>query len=181
MGEGCAALRGKKAYQEAKQAQGRKAPSEEAIAMLIEKHFVTFFSPGTFVAETSSLEIESWDIERAKELARGVKERYGAVPYGFRFSTRSRSENDLDSHETNQSPMYYLGGEILTLDQIKERNDPKDRILIINMESNGWDRIVVNHNSYAWTQPLEDTDVVLDFNATESNDGPPAQTKENVT
>ena len=147
----------------------------------IDKHFVTFFSPGTFVAETSTLEIDSWDTIKAIELASTIKERYGAVPYGFKFSTLTREENELDSSETSKSGMYYLGGEILTLDQVKARNDPKDKILISNMEGNGWNRIITNRNSFSWTQPLEDTDIVLDFEATKLDDGHPAQTKENVT
>lgn len=50
---------------------------------------VTFYSPGTFVSETSDVPIDSWDIEKAKELARGIKERHNATPYGFRFRKRT--------------------------------------------------------------------------------------------
>jgi len=127
----------------------------------VQKHFVTFYSPGTFVAETSQKPIDSWDVETAVIMAADIKERYGATPYGFRFSTRARSADDLDSKEVAKSAMYYLGGRIETLAQVKARNDPKDRILISNMECNGYDRIVVNDNSWRWTQPLHADDVVL--------------------
>jgi len=106
----------------------------------MEKHFVVFCSPGTLE----------------------IKERYGALPYGFYFTTRSRNEEDLDSHESARSHMYYLGGEVLTLKQVRAKDDPDDKILISNMEANKWDRIVINTNSYKWTQPLEKGDIVLD-------------------
>ena len=62
---------------------------------------------------------------------------------------------------TATSPMYYLGGTILTLEEIEAKNDPNDNILISNMKCNGFDRVVVNSNSYRWTQPLYKDDIVL--------------------
>jgi len=129
----------------------------------MKKHFVTFYSPGTFVAESTTKEIDSWDTDKAVEMARGIKERYGATPYGFRFTTRTREENDFDSKQTAQSNMYYLGGKILTLQEIIDRADPNDKTLISNMQSNGYARVIENNNSWRWTQPLESDDVVLDF------------------
>jgi hypothetical protein len=105
--------------------------------MKVKAHFVTFYSPGTFVAETTEKPIQSWDIEIAKKMARAIKERYGAVPYGFRFSTRSRSEKDLDSKVTATSPLYYLGGTVETLEQVKARATERDKILISNAENLG--------------------------------------------
>lgn len=127
------------------------------------KHFVTFYSPGTFFAEDTTMPIESWDVERAKDLARGIKERHGATPYGFQFSSRERGPEDLDSHETARSGTYFLGGKVETLAEVKARATERDRILISNMECNGYERIVTNDNSWRWTQPLRDGDVVLDW------------------
>lgn len=129
----------------------------------MEKHFVTFYSPGTFVAETTEKPIDSWDVEQAKEMARSIKERHAAVPYGFRFSMRSRGENDLDSKVTKRSQFYWLGGKVETLEEIKSRAGKDESILISNMECNKWDRIITNTNSWKWTQPLDETDVVLDW------------------
>jgi hypothetical protein len=129
----------------------------------IQKHFVTFFSPGTFVSEESSQPIDSWDVDKAKEMAHQVVERYGATPYGFRFSTRSRGDADLDSKRSAESPFYHLGGKIETLKEVEARNDPKEDILRSNMRCNGYDRIVVNDNSYRSVHPLGETDVVLDW------------------
>lgn len=127
------------------------------------QHFVTFYSPGTFVAETSTKPIDSWDVEAAKQIARDIKERHGAVPYGFQFTTRGRSESELDSTVIATSPFYYLGGKVETLEQLKSHATAKDSILVSNMECNHWDRVITNTNSWRWTQPLKDTDIVLDW------------------
>ncbi len=127
----------------------------------MKKHFVTFCSPGTLVSETTTSEIESWDIELAKKMSKGIKERHGAVPYGFYFSTRGRNEDELNSKVIAQSGMYYLGGNILTLDEIKTRNDPKDKILISNMRINGYDKVIENTNSWLFVAPLNEEDAVL--------------------
>lgn len=129
----------------------------------MKKHFVTFYSPGSFVAEMTSKEIDAWDVEKAKEMARNIKERHSATPYGFRFSTRERGENDLDSKEVAASNMYYLGGRIRHLDFIIIENKPDEQILISNMKINGYDRVIENTNSWKITLPLEKDDVVLEW------------------
>jgi len=129
----------------------------------MKKHFVIFFSPGTLLSEQSSESIDSWDVDKAVEMSRKIKERYGATPYGFQFATRERKDDELDSKEIKRSGTYYLGGEVFTLEQIKSRNDPNDRILISNMECNGWDKVVVNTNSWKITQPLTENDTVLEY------------------
>lgn len=129
----------------------------------MKKHFVIFYSPGTFVSETTEREIDSWDVEQAMEIARTVKERHGATPYGFRFTTRSRADDELDSKVTERSNMYFLGGKIRHLDFIILENKPDEQILISNMRNNGWDRVIENTNSYKITQPLEKDDVVLEW------------------
>jgi hypothetical protein len=127
----------------------------------MKRHFVQFFSPGTLVAERTTKPIDSWNTEKAVEMSKEIKERYNALPYGFCFITRERKPGELDSSEVKRSPMYYLGGKILTLEEIKARNDPKDKILISNMEGNGWNKVVENNNSWKWVQPLEKDDIVL--------------------
>lgn len=129
---------------------------------MIEKHFVTFVSPGTFVPETTTKEIESWDVDKAVEMARETIERYNATPYSFHFTTRT-NDGELDSKETARSCNYFLGGEVLTLQQVKDRSDPSDSILISNMENNGIERVVDNRNSWRATLPLNEGDVVLEF------------------
>ena len=95
------------------------------------QHCVEFYSPGTFVSETTKKPVNAWDVGRAVEMSRDISERYGSKPYGFRFSTRSRS------------------------------TDPAECILRANVECNGIKRIVVNDNSWRFTAALADDDVVL--------------------
>lgn len=127
------------------------------------KHFVIFYSPGTFVAEEDAKEISSWDVNEAMEMAHTIRQRYGAIPYGFKFTTRERESEDFDSKETSRSHMYFLGGRIETLAEVEARNDPKEEILRSNMRGNGYDRILVNENSYRSTTPLMKNDVVLNW------------------
>ena len=129
----------------------------------MKKNFVTFYSPGTFFSEQTTKEIDSWDIKIAVEMAENVGERYNATPYGFTFTERERGDGDLDSRISKTSNMHYLGGELFTLEQIKAKNDPEDRILISNMECNKWNRVITNTNSWKVTLPFEDGDILLDF------------------
>jgi len=128
----------------------------------MKKNFVTFYSAGTFFAEETTKPINFWDVPLAVSMAQDVKERYGATPYGFRFSTRERGEDELDSRVTETSPFYYLGGEVLTLEQVKSKM-PDEKILISNMENNDMDRIIINKNSWRVTLPLRSTDIVLQY------------------
>lgn len=131
--------------------------------MKIEKHFVVFFSPGTFMAEQTLKPIESWDVNKAIELSYSIKVRHNATPYAFQFVTRSRGDEDLDSKESARSNMYYLGGEVYTLKELKAENAREDGILIKNMEANNWDKIIKNTNSYKWAGILQDGDIVLAY------------------
>ena len=109
----------------------------------MQQHFVTFYSPGTFVAECTELPIASWDIELALTMSTTIHERYDATPYGFRFSTRARTAEDLDSTVTSRSPFYYIVGTVETVEQIEARNDPTEAILRSNMRNNGFKRVIV--------------------------------------
>lgn len=131
--------------------------------MQMQAHFVEFLFPGTFVAESTVRPIDSWDVETAKAMALNVHERYGARPYGFRFFTKTRAEHELDSSVSARSNLYYLGGKVETIDEVRARALPDERILLSNMECNHYDKIVINTNSWRWTQPLHDGDVILDF------------------
>ena len=129
----------------------------------MKKHFVEFFSPGTLVAESSLLPIDNWDVEKAMKMADTITERHGATPYGFQFVTKAREDDELDSKIVKRSKTYYLGGKVFTLAEIKKKNDPDDRILISNMEGNHYPAVIINTNSWKWTQPFEKGDVLLDY------------------
>lgn len=127
----------------------------------MEAHFVTFYSPGTLVAETTTKPIGAWNVDDAVAMAALITERHGAKPYGFRFTTRARSDSDLDSKEVQKSPMHYIGGKVETLAEVEARDDPKEVILRGNMRGNGWDRIWTATEGWRWTQPLEADDIVI--------------------
>lgn len=57
--------------------------------------------------------------------------------------------------------MYYINGVVETLEELKAENDSDRRILISNMESNGWDKVVTTKNPYIWTQPFYEGDTVV--------------------
>jgi hypothetical protein len=128
----------------------------------IEQHFVTFLSPGTFVDEETTKPMDEWDVNVARTLAAQITERYDARPFGFYFTTRRREDDDLDSRQVARSGIYYLGGNILTLDEVMARNRAEDSILISNMRGNGIERVIENTNSWKITKPFNDGDVLLE-------------------
>lgn len=128
----------------------------------MKKHFVEFYSPGTFVSEVTEKEIDSWDTAKAIEMSKNIIERHGAKPYGFQFITRSRGDDDLDSKQIDASNMYYLGARVMTLDDVK-REMPEKEILIHNMEFNKIEKVIVNDNSYRSVFPLNEDDVILEI------------------
>lgn len=123
----------------------------------MEKHTVTFMSPGTFVSETTKKSIDSWDVEKAKEMARTISERHGAKPFGFKFETWSH-----DSIRLAESPMYYLGGQVRTYEMVLLMNLPGEEILRDNMRYNDIKRVITNTNSYKSVLPLNDDDIVIE-------------------
>ena len=124
-------------------------------------HFVTFYSPGTFVHEETTKPIDKWDVDMAVKMAAKVTERYDSRPFGFQFSTRERKAKEVDSRVTTRSSMYYLGGTVETLAEVKARATKDDRILVQNMEGNGWDRVVTTNTPWRCIQPLLKGDIVL--------------------
>ena len=126
----------------------------------MKQDFVTFYSPDTFLAETTVKEVVSWDADVALAMMSKILERYGAKPYGFRFTTRERGPDDLDSSVVATGPMHYVGGKVETREEVEARNDPKEDVLRFNMRANDYRRIWISTQGWRWTQPLEDSDIV---------------------
>lgn len=135
----------------------------EEVRKNMKAHFVEFYSPGTMFAETTQAPVSSWNVDEAMKMAEGVRERHGATPYGFCFITREREDHELDSKESKRSNFYFLGGVVLSLQEVIDRNDPNDKCLISNMKSHKHEKVVINTNSWKWVQPLRKDDVVLNF------------------
>jgi hypothetical protein len=129
----------------------------------VEKHFVTFYSPGSMFSETDTFEVPSWEVDAAVKLSKDVRQRYSARPYAFYFTTRTRSPDDFDSREIARSNLYYLGGKVETRAEVFARDDPSELILRENMKANDFDRIITNDNSWRIVRPLYPSDVVLDY------------------
>jgi hypothetical protein len=135
------------------------------------KHQVTFYSPGTFVSESSTYDIDSWDIPKAVELSEKVQERYGAKPYGFVFETLLVAEDvpdgeggtlKVESKRIERSGTHFWGGKLETYDDVVARNDEKESILRSNMRGNEQWIVCVNTNSWKTTMPFEEEDCIVD-------------------
>lgn len=109
---------------------------------------VTFFSPGTFVSETTEVDTDLTDPNEIKMLALDIVERHAARPYGFRLETEPKRN-------------YFLGGTIKTLEDIPDT--PENRILRSNMVNNNLDRVIENVNSWKVTLPFNADDVLLEW------------------
>jgi hypothetical protein len=112
------------------------------------KHYLVFLCSDTFIMEESTYEVDSWDILSAKKLF--SKESF----YAFYFITKQ------DGIEIDRSNFYYLKGRVETIEEIRQRNNPKEAKILANMESNGWNRILIN--TMKVIRPLQDEDIVLE-------------------
>ena len=124
----------------------------------MKQDFVTFYSPGTMVAEHRTIEIASWNVTKALEMMTDIEERHGARPYGFMFMTKKRGFRDFEPKVIKRSGMYYVNCKVQTLEDV-EADGPV--VLAQNMRSNGWDRVVTTTEGWLWTQPLQEGDTVL--------------------
>jgi hypothetical protein len=123
------------------------------------KHTVTFYSPGTFISETTIRPIKKIDVNKAVEMAQSIEDRYGAKPYAFSFTSTSFFGKKKISGK------YYLKGKVRTLEELKLENNPENTILIQNMELMQADRIIETTTPWKWASllyMLYNEDVVLE-------------------
>lgn len=137
---------------------------------MIVVHRVTFLSPGSFVSEQTSRPVLLWDIPAACEAATDVTERHGARPYGFYFTTYVTAPDvpdgmggtlKVEARETERSGMHFLGGSILTVEDVERRADPKDAILLSNMRGNDMALVCEVRNGFRSTHPFGARDVTV--------------------
>jgi len=130
----------------------------------MKQNYVTFYSPGTLVPESSREKIAKWDVKKALKMSEKIKERHNATPYGFQFSTDARKKKDLNSKTIKKSKFYIMGGKILTLKQVNDRNDPNEEILRSNMRINNIAKIIENTNSFKVCLPYDEKEhIYLDY------------------
>ena len=115
------------------------------------KHYVEFSFPGVLFNEYQTKEVKERDPKLIK-LPKGA--------FAFRFFDRTEVEIEgetLVGNPKNYSPLTYYGREY-TLEEIKEKF-PSFGTLILNMESNAWNRVVKTIRGN-WC-PLEEGDIVI--------------------
>jgi len=136
---------------------------------MMRKHYVEFFSPGTFFNESTLKPIDSWDIAKAVEMANETQERHGAKPYGFEFKTMLEQPDVSDGEggllpvmpkKVDESGLHWLGGELMLFHEISPSDDT--RILRDNMRCNRWPFVVVNNNSYRYTMQFDEDACIVD-------------------
>ena len=139
--------------------------------LAVSQHFVTFLTPGALVSNPSTRPIDRWDVTLAVNACKEMACRTNRMPpYAFFFTTRGRTTDELDSRETARSGRYFIHGRIETLQEVEDRADPGDNILLDNMRVNRWTKVVRNFPGYPWTTPLQEGDVVLGRETTGTTD-----------
>jgi hypothetical protein len=135
------------------------------------RHFVTFYSPGTFMSESTTKDIPELHPPLAARMAREIEERYEAKPYGFRFETRITHDPipdgaggtlNVESKTTAKTGTYFLTGTVRAYSEISEAKDTN--ILRSNMRGNDWPLMIENTNSYRTIMPYEAGDCIVDAN-----------------
>lgn len=119
------------------------------------KHFVEYLYPGTFLSESHVEPILAWDVGIATLRSKDGNTK----PYGFRFLTRARTEDELDSKVVDTSGIYYLGGTVRTYDEVVADNLPADETLRWNMKANHFARVITTAGR---TFPFTDKDQVIE-------------------
>lgn len=148
----------------------------------MKKFNVIFLSPGTFISETSTKEIESIDLKLAMQMSKSIVKRYKATPYGFYFEEVIASDPiEVDGHKlkvvsevVNRTGTYFISGKLKTIEDIESESDPKDHILLSNMRCNDWPIVVEVVRGYKSTMPFEEKDFIIDEdgNVVERGDDP---------
>ncbi len=142
------------------------------------RHFVTFYSPGTFTSESTTKEIPEPHPPLAARLAREVEERHGAKPYGFRFETRITHDPipdgiggtlRVESKMIAKTGTYYLTGTVRAYSEIPQTKETS--ILRSNMRCNDWPLVVENTNSYRAMLPYGAEDRIVDADGNVTDEG----------
>ncbi len=134
------------------------------------KIFAEYFSPGTMFAETSTRALDKGTVKEAVALSKEISERYGATPYAFDIVTKLGADPIDDgqggtmkvlSKEIGRKGRYFLGGEVITYDQVIAR-EGAGSIWARNMRGNRDPVSVQNTNSFKSTQIFREQDVIVD-------------------
>ena len=118
----------------------------------MQKTYVEILYPGSFLLESSIKPVDSRDPAKFKA-PKGC--------FGYRFFDReevvSDDEEVLKGKPKNHSGTYYFG-KVMTVDEVKSQV-PDSGILVTNMQTNGWDRVVKTRCGNF--QPLTSSDTIV--------------------
>lgn len=122
----------------------------------VRKTYIEFLYPGAFFTESSTQEVKTRDVSRAKMPKNA---------YGFKFfdilSMAAKVDGkqvQLTSERINVSPMHYYGGKVYTVAELK-REFPNKHVLIGNIEGNGYKKAILCRTGN-W-QVFDKTDVLI--------------------
>jgi uncharacterized protein (UPF0128 family) len=125
--------------------------TDGTVLFIMTKHYVEFYYPGSFFPETSVKEIKSR--KEKIETPKGC--------YGYMFFDQEEIESNgetLIGKPKNKSGMTYFGKKY-SIEDLK-REFPENRILISNIEGNGY-KFAVKTIRGNW-QPVDKKDKVVD-------------------
>ena len=131
---------------------------------------VTYYSPGTFFAESSSKEFDTFDLSKFVSHSANVSERHGAKPYGFSVEKlelpvtlpkMGTFKVVVEPKVLETSGIYYITGEIIFSEDIVDKD--KD-IFKSNLENNSDGVGIVNKNSYLFHGMFSKDDFIVDKN-----------------
>lgn len=119
------------------------------------KNFAEYLHANIMVDDTSVKEIKRLDAQVA--LKAMPKRAYGFRLFQRRF-IKDEDETEMKSDRLNESGIHYPDGQYWPLAKVKKEM-PDENILIRNMESNQWPRVI--RNRHGGFQPPRDNDILM--------------------
>ncbi len=123
---------------------------------------VTFYRPGSFFSEESTQEVTTHDPKEIAKLAPEHSFCFTIRDYVAKTTIVDGEEFEKTEAEGESTGRFYIGGSVYTVDEMRAQfgEDSDKRILISNMESNGWPA-VIQCKTGNW-QPFGEKDELLE-------------------
>lgn len=137
------------------------------------KHFAEFYSPGTILAEVSTVELECDSIEEAVYRSKSIVVRHGATPYAFDIVTKivappvDGGEDgvmmDVIPKEVERRGRFYLGGKLRRFGEVVKA-EGENAVIVFNMRSHECPICIEIVNGYRSTHFFDENDVIVNPN-----------------
>jgi hypothetical protein len=116
-------------------------------------HFVIFITSVKFGTKLVEREIDSWDPKIACSLIKTLI----TYPLGFYFETKHCLDTESNCFVTEKtSHMFFINGIISSLQELQDKNNPEDSILISQLKQNN----VENFITVNYTQLTQDNNLL---------------------